>query len=118
MTAVLVWVHRPERNTWCVLRRATGGRTIFLCLDWIGGNVPVHVLTNAPHNSCPACEIELRAGTPGAAVAVEPAERPDVQTALAVSRTVTPDLRRPAVELDVEQLFEDDRVSAFDVEVP
>lgn len=72
-----VFIHRPSRNTWCVLRRATGGRNIFLCLDWAPGNEPVHVLTQEPHNPCPACKVELLAGTPGAAVVVEPKEEPE-----------------------------------------
>lgn len=81
--ASIVWVHRPERGTWCVLRRATGGRIITLCCDWLDGSTRVNILTSAlsqpdhlrPHNSCPACETELAAGTPGAAVAVEPTVR-------------------------------------------
>ena len=82
----VVWVHRPKRGVWCALHRATGGRNIYLCLDWSPGNEPVHILTSAPgdgrpHNSCPACEIELAAGTP-AAVAAEPRQGPVACTGL------------------------------------
>lgn len=75
---LIVWVHRSRRDAWCVLRRATGGRNIYLCCDWSPGNEPVHLLTSAldgrtPHNACPACSTELAAGTPPA-VAVEEAQ--------------------------------------------
>lgn len=92
----VVWVHRPTRGVWCVLRRATGGRTIYLCLDWTPGNEPVHILTGAaddhtPHNACPACLTELAAGTPAAEAVSD--DTP------AVSRAPTPQLR-PAAKVD------------------
>lgn len=102
----VVWVHRPKRGVWCALHRATGGRNIYLCRDWSPGNEPVHILTSAPddgrpHNSCPACETELAAGTPAA---------------VAVSRTTTAEL--PKLSAPVEQWdawHEDpDDDSAFD----
>lgn len=109
-SASIVWVHRPERGTWCVLRRATGGRIITLCCDWLDGSIRVNILTSAlerpdhlrPHNSCPACETELAAGTPGAAVAVEPTARAAEELfgpVPTVARTATPnDLPRPTFD--------------------
>lgn len=104
-STTIVWVHRPRRNAWCVLRRATGGRNIFLCLDWSPGNEPVHILTSAlddrmPHNACPACSTEIAARTP-AAVVFEPLSTDDIDDApTPVSSWVaTADLRkRPAVD--------------------
>ena len=104
--ASIVWVHRPERGTWCVLRRATGGRIITLCCDWLDGSIRVNILTSAPdhlrpHNSCPACETELAAGTPGAAVAVEPTARAAEELfgpVPTVARTVTPRQRPQPVD--------------------
>jgi hypothetical protein len=83
-----------------VLRRATGGRNIYLCLDWSPGNEPVHVLTNEPHNACPACRTELAAGTP-AAVAVG-----DLDDAPVVSRTETP-RQRPAAKMDPVEVWDE-----------
>lgn len=97
-----VWIHveipaaqgRPAVNRWCVVREAdqipSGKRPAFigtLCCAELA-YVPVHLTTRRPHNTCPACEIELAAHTPGAGVAIEPA---------------------PAVlEIDVAELAEDE----------
>lgn len=125
---LIVWVHRPRRDAWCVLRRATGGRNIFLCLDWAPGNEPVHVLTSAaddrrPHNACPACSTELAAGTP-AAVAVDADDIDDAPTPVS-SRAPTPQ-QRPATKVDAVDAWDergdgqgpdrrdDDDGSAFD----
>jgi hypothetical protein len=107
--ALIVWVHRPKRDAWCILRRATGGRNIFLCCDWSPGNEPVHILTSAlddgeprrPHNACPACSTELAARTPGA-VAVDEANLDDLDDAPTpvLSRTPTPRMRRPGVAVE------------------
>jgi hypothetical protein len=100
--AAIVWVHRPKRGVWCALHRATGGRNIFLCRDWSPGNEPVHILTGAPHNSCPACETELAAGTPGA---------------VAVSRTTTAELPRLSASAEQWDAWhgEPDEGTAFDI---
>ena len=93
--AQIAWIFHAARRTWCALRAAEPGAhvTTLCCERW--PYAPVNVLTRRPHNVCPACATELAAMTPGAAVAVEPI----------TSRTTTPDLRRPAVELDVEALL-------------
>jgi len=114
----IVWVHRPRRNAWCVLRRATGGRNIYLCLDWSPGNEPVHILTSAvddrtPHNACPACRTELAARMP-AAVAIDD-DLDDAPTPV-VSRTETPRLR-PAAKVDPELAW-DERGAHLDEEEP
>ena len=103
----IVWVHRPTRGVWCVLRRATGGRNIYLCLDWTPGNKPVHILTGAaddrtPHNACPACLTELAAGTP-AAEAVSEARLDDLDDVPVV-------IRAPMAEVDPVEAWD----GAFD----
>lgn len=87
--ALPVWVHIAASNPsrWCVLRSASpGGLIRTLCLGELPAD-PVCVSTQRPHNSCPACETELAAGTLGAATAVEPSVAP--------SRAPTLDLRGP-----------------------
>lgn len=84
-----VWAHSPERRKWCILRTAEPAHAaVALCLASLPRS-PLDVRTSKPHNTCPACDRELAAMTPGAAVAV--------------SRTVTPDLRRP-LRLEVDAL--------------
>lgn len=91
----IVWLLHPNRRTWCVLRRAIpGGLVTTLCLDAVPYG-PVTIATSTldhsdhlrPTETCPACETELAAGTPGAACVV--------------SRTTTPNLRGP---INVEDL--------------
>lgn len=67
-----VWIYSPERRKWCVLRTAEPAHpAVALCLAPLPSG-PLEVRTTKPHNTCPACETELAAGTPGAAAAVEP----------------------------------------------
>lgn len=66
-----VWVFSPDRRTWCVLRYAEPAHdAVALCLAPLPAG-PLEVRTTQPIHSCPACETELAAMTPGAAVAVE-----------------------------------------------
>jgi len=82
------WVFVADRGQWCVLRCASAGeRIVTLCLLELPPD-PVYVATVRPHNTCPACETELAAGTP-AAVAL-PETLPDEATE---PRTITRDLR-------------------------
>lgn len=86
----IVWLYRDTK--WCILRAASHvsyRRITTLCLASLEYG-PINVTTSRPDHTCPACETELRAGTPGAAVAVEPA----------VSRTRTANLRARTVEMD------------------
>lgn len=87
----ILWLHRSTPDVrWCVVRAATPGMRIStLCLADLPYEA-VCISTVRPHRTCPACETELRAGTPGAAVAIEPA----------VPRVVTRDLRVRRVEMD------------------
>lgn len=96
----VVWFHRdvtPPR--WCVLRAASpAGRVTTLCLDSLD-YAPVCVRTDRPGHACPACEAELAAGTPGAAVAVDPKDgAPADASEIDSGRVPTLDLRRPAAE--------------------
>lgn len=96
-----VWTYSEPRRKWCVLRTAEAAHpAIALCLAPLPAG-PLEVRTTRPHNTCPACETELAAGTPRA-VAVEPVpER--IETV--VSRAPTSILRGPRSLVDpVEDL--------------
>lgn len=96
----IVWIFVECRGSWCVLRSADpGGMIRTLCCDEIYAE-PVCIVTRHPHNGCPACETELAAGTPGAAVAV-------VVDDTASSRVPTIDLRRPGTDVDPVAAWDD-----------
>lgn len=97
MISAVVWFEAdPAREfSWCVLRRAVAdGHVTSLCLvddpaseDGAIPYRPLLVSTERPVGlACPACDRELAAGTPGAAMALE--REP--------ARTTTRDLRRGA----------------------
>lgn len=92
----------PGRPRWCVLRTATpGGRITTLCADAVD-YVEVCVSTRDPGDLlCPACRSELLAGTPGAAVALEPNAAPDS------GRVPTIDLRGPRAQVDAVQAWDE-----------
>lgn len=100
-----VWVHveiaadqgRPAVNRWCVLRAADHQRAderdpriATLCCAELR-YAPIEVTTRQPSNSCPACEIELAARTPGAALAVEPS--------------------LPSAEVEIVELLDEDAIT-------
>lgn len=78
-----VWIHVVDAdrgiNRWCVLREADHqirddrDRCITTLCCWPLPYELVSITTHRPGNTCPACETELAAWTPGAAVAVDPA---------------------------------------------
>jgi len=71
VTGAIVYVHRTTR--WCVLRAAhPGGRITTLCSDWFGYERCCVSTVDPGVVICPACATELAAGTPGAAVALDP----------------------------------------------
>jgi hypothetical protein len=140
----IVWIFVAARGTWCVLRRAeSGGPIVTLCCDAVAA-APVTIATSSldpadrPGDTCPACETELAAGTPGAAMTTEPAapvvgpavaldlspavgSDPEIDlealTAPAASRVVAVDLRGPRAEVDPVAAWEHDALdldSAFD----
>lgn len=104
----IVYIFRADLRLWCVLRAAhPGGRITTLCVAAFEYR-PVHVSTEPPHNACPACATELAAGTPGAAIATEPAD----PMALAIGRATTTDLRRPVNDWDPPTPTRRDEASA------
>lgn len=91
--ATIVWVHDEERGVWAVLRAAQmTGVVHTLCLrTFTPSTVAIRTSTqdprdeSRPRNTCPACETELAAATPGAAVGIEPGD-------IAIARAPTPPL--------------------------
>jgi hypothetical protein len=96
----------PAVNRWCVLREAdhvpsthADQRITTLCSTTLR-YAPLNVSTRRPLNTCPACETELAAGTPGAAVAIglDDLAIPSATPEPATARVATANLRgkRPA----------------------
>lgn len=88
-----VWIYSETRRKWCVLREARPAyAAVALCLAPLPSG-PLNVRTTRPGNTCSACETELAAGTPGAAVAVEAPPDAVSEDAITGPRVITEDLR-------------------------